>query len=173
MRSTGEVLGMADSFGLAFAKAEEAAGSRLPLEGTVLISVTDPEKPAALEVARRFAALGFGIRATRGTQEFLARNGVSAEVVLKMHEGRPHIVDAITNRAVQLVINTPAGKLSSHDDSHIRKAAIRGKVPYITTMAAAAAAVQGIEAGRNGRGEVRSLQDYHADIARLAKEERK
>ncbi len=173
MRSTGEVLGMADSFGLAFAKAEEAAGSRLPLEGTVLFSVTDPEKPAALEVARRFAALGFGIRATRGTQEFFARSGVSAEIVLKMHEGRPHIVDAITNRAVQLVINTPAGKLSSHDDSDIRKAAIRHKVPYITTMAAAAAAVQGIEAGRNGRGEVRSLQEYHADIARLAKETKK
>ncbi len=166
MRSTGEVLGIADSFGLAFAKAEEAAGSRLPLEGTVLISVTDSEKPAAVEVARRFAALGFGIRATAGTQAYLERSGVAAELVLKMHEGRPHIVDAITNRAVQLVINTPAGKLSVHDDSHIRKAAIRHKVPYITTMAAAAAAVQGIEACRGGQSAVRSLQEYHADIAR-------
>ncbi len=172
MRSTGEVLGIAASFGLAFAKAEEAAGSRLPLEGTVLISVTDAAKPAAVEVARRFAALGFGIRATAGTQEFLARHGVAAELVLKMHEGRPHIVDAITNRAVQLVINTPAGKLSTHDDSSIRKAAIRHKVPYITTMAAAAAAVQGIEASRGGQGGVRSLQEYHADIARQNEEAR-
>ncbi len=163
---------MADSFGLAFAKAEEAAGSRLPLEGTVLISVTDSEKPAALEIARRFSALGFGIRATRGTQEYLCGNGVPAELVLKMHEGRPHVADAITNRAVQLVVNTPVGKLSIHDDSYIRKAAVRYKVPYITTMAAARAAVQGIEACRRGQGGVRSLQEYHADIVRTAKEGR-
>ena len=170
MRSTGEVLGLADSFGLAFAKAEEAAGSRLPREGTVFVSVTDPEKPAALRVARRFAALGFRIRATRGTQEFLAARGVPSDLALKMHEGRPNIADAITNREIQLVVNTPAGKLSAHDDSYIRKAAVKHKVPYITTMAAAAAAVQGIEALRGGTGGVKSLQEYHAALERQPKE---
>jgi carbamoyl-phosphate synthase large subunit len=166
MRSTGEVLGMADSFGLAFAKAEEAAGSPLPVEGTVLVSVIDPDKPAALRVARRFAALGFRIRATRGTRDYLALHGVASDLALKMHEGRPHIADDITNSEIQLVINTPSGKLSAFDDSYIRKAAVKHRVPYITTMAAAAAAVQGVEALRGGRGRVKSLQDYHDALAR-------
>jgi carbamoyl-phosphate synthase large subunit len=121
-------------------------------------------------VARRFAALGFRIRATRGTQEFLAARGVPSDLALKMHEGRPNIADAITNREIQLVVNTPAGKLSAHDDSYIRKAAVKHKVPYITTMAAAAAAVQGIEALRGGTGGVKSLQEYHAALERQPKE---
>jgi carbamoyl-phosphate synthase large subunit len=164
MRSTGEVLGMGRSFGLAFFKAEEAAGQRLPLEGTVLISVVDSDRAGALEVARQFAGLGFKVRATRGTHSFLNENGVASEAILKMQEGRPNIADAIENGEIQLVINTPSGKLSASDDSYIRKTAIKCKVPYITTIAAALAAAKGIEAYRQGGGEVRSLQSYHADI---------
>jgi carbamoyl-phosphate synthase large subunit len=166
MRSTGEVLGMAGSFGLAFAKAEEAAGSRLPDEGTVLISVADPDKKGVVAIARHFSRLGFRIKATRGTQAHFQKNGIAAELILKMHEGRPNIADAITNRELQLVINTPAGKTSITDDSYIRKTAIKHKVPYITTLAAAAAAARGIEEHRKGIGELLSLQEYHAGIKR-------
>ena len=108
MRSTGEVLGMAESFGLAFYKAQEAAKQPLPTEGTVLITVAEQDKPAVLEVARRFAELGFKIMATEGTHAFLAEHGIAAEPIDKLHEGRPNIVDAITNGEIQLVINTPA-----------------------------------------------------------------
>ena len=164
MRSTGEVLGMADSFGLAFFKAEEAAQQRLPEEGTVLITVSERERPAVLEVAMQFRELGFNIKATEGTHRFLAENGVESEFILKMHEGRPNIVDGIMNGEIQLVINTPSGKLSKYDDSYIRKAAIQYKVPYITTLAAAIATGRGIEVYRRGHGTVRSLQRYHGDI---------
>ncbi len=164
MRSTGEVLGMADSFGLAFFKAEEAAQQRLPEEGTVLITVSERDRPAVLEVAMQFRELGFNIKATEGTHGFLAENGVESEFILKMHEGRPNIVDGIMNGEIHLVINTPSGKLSKYDDSYIRKAAIQYKVPYITTLAAAIAAGRGIEVYRRGHGTVRSLQRYHGDI---------
>jgi carbamoyl-phosphate synthase large subunit len=164
MRSTGEVLGMAGTFGLAFYKAEEAAGSQLPTQGTVLISVADPDKKGVVNVAREFTKLGFTIKATRGTRDLLEKAGVPAELVFKMHEGRPNIVDAITNREIQLVINTPVGKLSKHDDSYIRKAAIRHKVPYITTLAAAAAAAKGIGEHGKEKRDVKSLQEYHAGI---------
>jgi carbamoyl-phosphate synthase large subunit len=164
MRSTGEVLGMAPSFGLAYFKAQEAAQPALPLEGAVLISITDKDKPAMLKVARKFQELGFKIKTTAGTHAFLEKNGVSSTQVIKMKEGRPHIGDEITNGSIQLVINTPIGKLSQFDDSYLRKAAIKHKVPYITTTAAAWAAVQGIAERRNGRDSVRSLQSYHAGI---------
>jgi len=164
MRSTGEVLGMASSFGLAFYKSQQAAKQELPLQGTVLMTVTDSDKKDALKVAREFQKLGFRIKATEGTYKFLTGAGVKAEQVLKMHEGRPNIVDAIKNGEIQLVINTPEGRLSKHDDSYIRKAAIRYKLPYITTIAAAAAAVKGIAETRNGAAPVRSLQSYHAGI---------
>jgi len=164
MRSTGEVLGMADSFGLAFYKAEEAANQRLPVEGTVLITVSEEERPAILDVARRFHDLGFSIAATDGTQNFLAQNGIEAKQIKKIQEGRPNIVDAMTNKEIQLIINTPVGKLSKHDDSYIRKSAIKFKIPYITTIAAALAAARGIEAFKKGRGTVKSLQQYHEDI---------
>ncbi len=164
MRSTGEVLGMADSFGLAFFKVQEAAQQQLPLEGTVLITVSERERPAVLEVARQFEKLGFRIKATEGTHRFLAENGIGSEHILKMHEGRPNIVDGIMNKEIHLVINTPSGKLSKYDDSYIRKAAIQYKVPYITTLAAAIAAGRGIEAYRRGHGGVTSLQSYHGDI---------
>ena len=164
MRSTGEVLGMADSFGLAFFKAEEAAKQTLPLGGTVLLTVADRDRPGVLEVAQQFANLEFKIRATAGTHKFLAQHSIPAELILKMHEGRPNIVDAIKNKEIHLVINTPSGRLSKHDDSYIRKAAIKYKVPYITTIAAAVAAAKGIAARRQRHARARSLQSYHADI---------
>ncbi|MDM8008649.1 MAG: carbamoyl-phosphate synthase large subunit [Phycisphaerae bacterium] len=167
MRSTGEVLGLSDGFGMAFYKAEEAAKSQLPTEGTVLISVSGKDHPAVLKPARRFQELGFKIRATEGTHAFLTANGVQCEPIKKIHEGRPNIVDALMNKEIHLVINTPIGKLSQHDDSYIRKSAIKYKIPYITTISAAMAAVEGIAACRNGRGTVKPLQAYHADIERM------
>ncbi len=164
MRSTGEVLGLAEDFGLAFFKAEEAASPTLPREGAVLISLVD-KTPAALEVSRTFAKLGFRIRATEGTWAFLSAGGVPCERINKLMEGRPNIADIIMNKEIQLVINTPAGKKGVTDDSYIRKTAIKYKVPYITTLAAAKAAVRGIQAAlSHGRGGVKSLQAYHAEI---------
>jgi carbamoyl-phosphate synthase large subunit len=165
MRSTGEVLGMADSFGLAFYKAQEAAQQLLPSEGNVLITVSERDRPAVLEVAREFDNLGFKIKSTIGTHTFLSEHDIQSELILKMHEGRPNIVDGIKNQEIQLVINTPSGKLSKYDDSYIRKAAIQYKVPYITTLAAALAAARGIAAYRQGKDSVRSLQEYHAGIS--------
>ncbi len=164
MRSTGEVLGMAPSFGLAFYKSQQAAKQELPLQGTVLITVTDEDKKNALKVAREFQKLGFRIKATEGTCKYFSQDGVKAEQIFKMHQGRPNIIDAIKNGEIQLVINTPIGRTSAHDDSYIRKAAIKYKLPYITTTAAAAAAVKGIAEARHGTAPVRSLQSYHAGI---------
>ncbi len=164
MRSTGEVLGLADSFGMAFWKAQEAAQQHLPGSGTVLLTVSDRDKQGALQIARRFRALGFDVLATRGTHKFLRENGIEAEVIDKLHEGRPNIVDAIKNGRIQLVINTPEGRLSQYDDSYIRKAAIKYKVAYITTTAAAVAAARGIEAFQRGKSSVKSIQSYHADL---------
>jgi carbamoyl-phosphate synthase large subunit len=166
MKSTGEVLGIADSFGLAFWKAQEAI-TPLPTGGTVLITVSERDRPAVQEVARQFASLGFHIRATAGTHAFLRGQGIDSEPILKEHEGRPNITDAIKNREIQLVINTPAGKLSKWDDSYIRKAAVKYKVPYITTLAAATAAAKGIAAWRQGKSDVKSLQKYHVNIKQL------
>ncbi len=165
MRSTGEVLGMADSFGLAFYKAEDAAKSRLPTAGTVLFTICERDRGTqAAAAARRFTELGFRLLATQGTRKFLAAHGVAAEPALKLHEGRPNIEDAIKNGEIQLLINTPGGKFSASDDSYIRKAAIRYKVPYITTVAAALAAAEGIASRRQGGGDIKSLQEYHAAI---------
>ncbi len=164
MRSTGEVLGLAESFSLAFFKAEEAAGQRLPLKGTVLITVADRDKHAVVEVARRFSALGFRLLATKGTQEFLAAHQIQTERANKLQEDRPHIIDLIKNREIDLIINTPKGKLSQFDDSYLRKSAIKYRIPYVTTVAAARAAVLSIEARRKGTLQVHCLQDYHASI---------
>jgi carbamoyl-phosphate synthase large subunit len=164
MRSTGEVLGIADSFGLAFFKSQVAAQQLLPSDGTVLITVSPKDRPAVYEVAKQFAELGFNIKATQGTRQFLASRGVNSDLILKMHEGRPNIVDGIMNGEIQLVINTPSGKLSQYDDSYIRKAAVRYKVSYVSTLAAAAAAAKGIEAYRLAKSGVRSMQSYHAGI---------
>ncbi|NSW91451.1 MAG: carbamoyl-phosphate synthase large subunit [Firmicutes bacterium] len=167
MRSTGEVLGLSKYFGIAFFKSQEATQVSLPVEGTVLISVAEQDKPAVLDVAKRFYELGFKIKATRGTQRFLAENGIEAEVINKLFEGRPNIIDSIMNKEIQLVINTPLGKRSQFDDSYIRKAAIRYKVPYITTLAAALASAKGIAAYRENSYDgdtVKPLQEYHAEI---------
>lgn len=164
MRSTGEVLGMADSFGLAYYKAQEATQQVLPAEGAILLTVSESDRPAVLESAMRFKDLGFKIKATNGTHRFLSDNGIESELILKMHEGRPNIVDGIKNGEIHLVINTPSGKLSKHDDAYIRKAAIKYKIPYITTLAAAVAAARGISSFRKGHGKVKSLQSYHEDI---------
>ncbi|MDO4550220.1 MAG: carbamoyl-phosphate synthase large subunit [Planctomycetia bacterium] len=161
MRSTGEVLGISDSYGLAYYKAQEAANSRLPEEGTVLITVSVNDRPAIQRAATKFAQLGFRILATEGTHEFLQSVGIPSQRVLKKHEGRPNVEDAMINGEVNLVINTPVGKSSQIDDSLIRMTAIRMKIPYITTIAAAEAAVNGIEAERHNKEVVKSLQEYH------------
>jgi carbamoyl-phosphate synthase large subunit len=164
MRSTGEVMGMADSFGLAFYKSQEATQLPLPSEGTVLITIADADKVFTVQVAKELKNLGFRIKATEGTHRLLAKHGIESEHILKMHEGRPNILDSIKNREIQLLINTPSGKQSKHDDSYIRKAAIKYKIPYVTTVAAAAAAAKGIAAFRKKPGQIKSLQDYHAEI---------
>jgi len=162
MKSTGEVLGIAKSFGLAYWKAQEAV-NLLPTKGTVLVTVAERDRSSLVkDIARQFIKVGFKIRATKGTKAFLASHGIVSEPILKEHEGRPNITDAIKNKEIQLVINTPSGKLSEHDDSYIRKAAIKYKVPYITTLTAALAAVKGITAYCLGKSDVKSIQQYHA-----------
>jgi carbamoyl-phosphate synthase large subunit len=164
MRSTGEVLGMADSFGMAFFKSQEATQVLLPIEGTVLITIANRDKPSALEPARLFQELGFKIRATKGTHAFLAEHGIDSEPINKLGYGRPDIVDAIKNGEINLVVNTPSGKDSKDDDSYIRKAAIKYNVLNITTTAAATAAARGIARRRKGQANVKSLQNYHKNI---------
>ncbi len=164
MRSTGEVLGLADSFGLAFFKAQEATQMPMPTGGTVLITVADRDKPSVLEPARLFQEIGFEISATNGTHLFLAEHGIASKPINKLGYGRPDIVDAIKNQEIKLVVNTPSGKESKDDDSYIRKAAIKFNIPYITTTASATAAARGIAKGRKGQTRVKSLQSYHADI---------
>jgi carbamoyl-phosphate synthase large subunit len=164
MRSTGEVLGMADSSGLAFYKAQEAAQQFLPLDGVALLSIAQPDKTNILETARLLHESGLKIVATEGTHQYLAQNGILSEKILKLHEGRPNIVDAIMNGQIKLVINTPSGKQGTHDDSYIRKAAIKYKLPYITTTAAAIAAARGIFACKQNPRIVKSLQEYHQEI---------
>jgi len=165
MRSTGEVLGMAPTFGLAYFKSQEATQSPLPLAGTVFISVTDNDKPFVLEAARKFQELGFRIKATDGTCRYLLENGLKAELSYKVHElQRPNIVDEIKSGEIQLVINTPIGRMSAYDDAYIRKAAIKYRVPYVTTTAAAHASAVGIFEHRSGEAGVKSLQRYHRDI---------
>jgi len=164
MRSTGEVLGLSYSFGRAFFKAQEATQTILPLAGTVLFTIADRDKNAAIEPARRFRELGFRIMATEGTHAFLKEKGIDAVPVSKLSVSRPNLVDAIKSGQVQLLVNTPSGRKGSADSLNIRRAAIKHKIPYITTTAAAIAAAKGIAARREGAPKVRSLQQYHADI---------
>ncbi|MFA6470714.1 MAG: carbamoyl-phosphate synthase large subunit [Candidatus Latescibacterota bacterium] len=164
MRSTGEVLGLANSVGMAYYKAQEATQIKLPLEGAVLFSIAGQDKSEAVAVAKEFEKLGFKIIATDGTFNALSDNGIHAVKVLKIHEGRPNIVDKIIDGEIQLVINTPIGKKSQYDDSYIRKAAIKYKIPYITTLAAAAASAKGIADRKKGEADVKSVQSYHADM---------
>ena len=166
MRSTGEVLGISSNFGEAFYKAEEATQTKLPLSGMVLISVNDRDKPEVAEVARGFVECGFSIIATGGTYGALAAAGIPAERVAKINGGRPNVLDYITNGKVSIIVNTPLGKKGATDDSYIRKAAVKGRIPYVTTMAAAKATVEGIKAAKAPETkQVKSLQEYHADEA--------
>ena len=165
MRSTGEVLGLSSSYGEAFYKAQEATQSKLPLEGTVLISVNRKDKEEVVEVAKRLHEDGFRIVATTGTCDLLNQAGIPAEKVKKLSEGRPNISDIIANGEVQLIINSPVGKESLNDDSYLRKAAIKAKVPYMTTIAAAKATADGIHYIRTHEtGEIKSLQELHSEI---------
>ncbi|MFZ7125130.1 MAG: carbamoyl-phosphate synthase large subunit [Desulfobacterales bacterium] len=161
MKSTGEVMGIDMDFGSAFAKAQLGAGQRLPLEGTVFISVKDRDKPAAVEIADGFRKLGFSVMATRGTAEYLSEKGIEAQQVHKVSTGRPHVVDAIKNKEIQLVINTGTGGAPKQDGYAIRRAAIQYGLPYATTIAGAKAVCQGIGALKTKRLEVRTLQEYH------------
>ncbi len=164
MRSTGEVLGLSHSFGRAYFKAQEATQVSLPLEGTVLFTIADRDKSAALEPVRRFRELGFTLMATEGTHRFLLERGIDTIPISKLGLGRPNLVDAIKSGRIQLLVNTPSGKKSADDSSDIRKAAIKYKIPYITTTAAAIAAAKGIAAMQEEKPAVRSLQQYHAAI---------
>ncbi|WP_294479005.1 carbamoyl-phosphate synthase large subunit [uncultured Ruminococcus sp.] len=165
MRSTGEVLGISPSFGEAYYKAQEATKTALPTEGTVLLSVCDRDKPELIEIAKSFSELGFNILATGKTYEMIVDAGIPAKKIFKIYEGRPNIADEIANGEIQLIINTPAGKTSAHDDSYIRKNAIKHRIPYITTMAAAKASAEGIRAiKQKTHFGVKSLQAHHADI---------
>lgn len=165
MRSTGEVLGLSTYYGEAFYKAQEAAQSPLPLEGTVLISVNRKDKKEIAEIAQLFAEDGFKILATGTTCEVIREAGIEAEHILKLYEGRPNVLDAITNGEIDLIINSPVGKDSVNDDSYLRKAAIKGKIPYMTTIAAARATAKGIHYVKTkGNGEIKSLQQLHSEI---------
>ncbi len=164
MRSTGEVLGMAETFGEAYYKAQEATQNPLPLSGTVLISVNDRDKAELIEVARAFYDLGFKLIATGGTCDMINGAGIPAAKTFKLQQGRPNILDAITNHEVDLVINTPDDKKGAGDDSYIRKGVIKARIPYITTMAAARASAAGIKTMQHNMTSVRSLQSYHSAI---------
>jgi carbamoyl-phosphate synthase large subunit len=160
MRSTGEVMGLDTSFAMAFAKSQLGGGTKVPTDGTAFISVRDHDKARILPAAKQLADLGFKIIATGGTQRYLTSKGVPAKKVNKVLEGRPHIVDAMTNGEVQLVFNTTEGQAALADSKSIRRAALMGKIPYYTTLAGALAAAQGIAAYKQGELQVRPLQDY-------------
>ncbi|MBA3445039.1 MAG: carbamoyl-phosphate synthase large subunit [Gemmatimonadales bacterium] len=162
MRSTGEVMGIADSFGMAFAKAQISAGGALPLEGTVFVTVNDHDKDNLVPIARRLHGLGFRLLGTEGTARYLRARGIPAERVLKVYEGRPNAIDLLVSGQIQLLVNTPLGKLTQQDDYTIRRAALQHQVPYTTTLSAAAAACDAIIALRSRTGEVRALQEWHA-----------
>ena len=165
MRSTGEVLGLSRFYGEAYYKAQEATQLKIPMEGTVLITVNDRDKAEVADVARQFAETGFKILASKNTYKLLQQEGIEAELVNKMQEGRPNILDLIMNGKIDLIVNTPIGKSENVDDSYLRKAAIKKKVPYITTMAAAKATVSGIQSMKKpGCGEVKSIQELHSEI---------
>ena len=169
MRSTGEVMGFDDSFGMAFAKAQEAAGNLLPQEaGTLIVTVNDRDKPTVTPILRRFHDMGFEILATRGTHEYLIRLGIPSERIYKVGEGRPNIVDRIVSGEVALLINTPLGKKSQYDDYAMRRAAITYGVPYLTTMSATSAACDALIALKTRKREVRTIQERIAEARQVA-----
>ena len=165
MRSTGEVMGVAEGFGSAYLKAQQGAGTKLPREGTVFISVNDQDKRVVLDLARELHQMGFKLVATRGTQKRLEAEGLPCGFVYKVNEGRPNIADLVKSKEVQLIINTPLGRTSFYDERSIRRAAIQYSAPCVTTMTGAVATVAAIRALREEELQVRSLQDYHAQAA--------
>jgi carbamoyl-phosphate synthase large subunit len=170
MRSTGEVMGIADSFGMAFAKAQISADGALPLEGAIFVTVNDHDKGNVVPIARRFHALGFRVLGTEGTARYLRARGIPTGRVPKVHEGRPNAIDLLLSGQIQLLINTPLGKLSQQDDYAIRRAALQHRVPYTTTLSGASAACDAIIALRSRAGEVRSLQEWHAMAREMSPE---
>jgi carbamoyl-phosphate synthase large subunit len=164
MRSTGEVMGISDSFGSAFAKAQLAADNELPLGGAIFITVNDSDKPTVTPIARRFHEMGFTLYATDGTARYLRGRGIPTETVRKLHEGRPNGVDLMVNGEVRLLINTPMGKHAQKDDYSLRQAAIAYRVSYTTTMSAASAACDAILSLRSRKPAVRSLQEWHTRL---------
>ncbi|MBF0385856.1 MAG: carbamoyl-phosphate synthase large subunit [Candidatus Omnitrophica bacterium] len=161
MRATGEVMGLAETYGLAFYKAQECTGTKLPTKGKVLITVAGRDKSYVTPLAKSLNEIGFTILATEGTSLFLNENGIKNTLIKKIHEGRPNVEDAIKNKEIDLIINTPVGKNSKFDDSYIRMLAIQKKIPYVTSIAAAQATVEGIEAAQKGKIVPKALQDYH------------
>jgi carbamoyl-phosphate synthase large subunit len=164
MKSTGEVMGGASTFGTAFAKAQIGAGQKIPLDGAAFISVNNDDKANVVPIARDLAALGFKLVATRGTAAYLRAHGLDVEVVYKINEGRPHVGDRIVNKQIQLVLNTPLGRESFFDDRSVRRVAMMQGVPCITTLTGGAATVSAIRALREQGLDVRSLQEYHGTV---------
>jgi carbamoyl-phosphate synthase large subunit len=160
MRSTGEVMGIDSDFGRAFAKAELGAGEKLPLQGTVFVSMSDRDKPLAADVIKEFIKLGFTIMATQGTRQVLQEQGLEVKSVLKLHEGRPHVLDAIKNGNIQLIINTPSGEEAHADSKLIRRTALGYKIPIITTIAGARATAAAIRSLQNTTLDVKVIQEY-------------
>jgi carbamoyl-phosphate synthase large subunit len=163
MRSTGESMGIDDSFGMAFAKAQISAGMNLPLEGAVVVTVNDRDKATVHNIARRLHDMGFRILASEGTARYLQARGIPCERIFKVNEGRPNMVDLMISGEIAMLINTPLGKRSQYDDRAMRRAAISSGIPYVTTMSAASAAADAISALRNRPREVRSIQERIAD----------
>ena len=163
MKSTGEVMGIADNFGEAFAKAQTAAGQKLPIKGTAFVSVADHDKPGVAEVARKFVDMGFKLVATAGTADVLEAAGMTVERVYKVKEGRPNVVDLIKGERIHLIVNTPQGPDPFFDEKAIRRAAVSARIPTITTLAAARAAAEGIAALQRGEIKVQALQTLHAE----------
>jgi carbamoyl-phosphate synthase large subunit len=170
MKATGEVMGIGETFGIAFYKAQEATGTKLPLRGNILLTIAEKDKKELLPIANNIKKIGFIIYATEGTSTFLSENGIENIMVRKLHEGRPNISDLIKNREIDLIINTPVGRDSKYDDSYIRMLAIQQKVPYITTMAAAQASIEGIESVINTTISPKALQDYYKQLAQVTTE---
>jgi carbamoyl-phosphate synthase large subunit len=163
MRSTGEVMGVADNFGEAFAKAQLSAGQKLPTQGTLFISVNEQDKPNVADVAQRFVDMGFKLVATHGTADLIEAAGMTVERVFKVKEGRPNAVDLIKGDRIQLIVNTPHGPDPYFDEKAIRRAAVQARIPTITTLAAARAAAEGIAALQRGEVRVQALQKLHAE----------
>jgi carbamoyl-phosphate synthase large subunit len=164
MRSTGEVMGVDSSFGMAFAKASDSAGRKLPTSGKVFISVKDADKRAVVAAANGLLAMGFKLTATGGTFKVLNRHGIKCERVNKVHEGRPNVVDLIKSGEIDLIINTPLGKVTRHDDGMIRSDAYQVGIPCLTTMSAAMAAIEGIQALRGDEAKVKCLQEFYQSV---------